>query len=57
MDLANKEISKIRSDLQYIASHYGPCDIVAADIEAGTPDTRVIDFIGLCDEISLQFGR
>ena len=52
MDLANKEISEIRNDLEYIALHYGPCYIVAADIEAGTPDSRVIDFMDLCAEIS-----
>lgn len=57
MDLANKEISEIRTDLEHIASHYGPCDIVAADIEAGTPDSRVAAFIGLCNEISLKFGQ
>lgn len=52
MDLAGKSLEEIRKDLEYIAFHYGPCDIVAADIEAGTPDGRVIDFIGLCDVIS-----
>ena len=51
MDLANKSIEQIRADLETIALHYGPCDIVAADIEAGTPDSRIIEFTDLCHEI------
>ena len=52
MDVANKMISEIKSDLEYIALNYGPCDIVAADIEDGTPDEKVADFIQLCRDIS-----
>ncbi len=55
MDLANKQIDEIRNDLEYVALHYGPCDIVAADIEAGTPDKRVIDFMDICTDISSKF--
>ena len=52
MDLARKPLDEIRSDLERIAREYAPCDVVAADIEAGTPDKRVMDFLGLCDRIS-----
>ena len=52
MDVANKSIVEIQKDLEYIALNYGPCDIVAADIEHGTPDGKVLDFIQLCREIS-----
>jgi len=52
MDLANKPWEEIRDDMEKIARDYGPCDIVAADIEAGTPDERVQALIDLCEEIS-----
>jgi len=52
MDIASKTLGEIRSDLELIAQNYGPCDIVAADIEAETPDSKVLDFIELCDRIS-----
>ncbi|MDX2443483.1 MAG: uroporphyrinogen decarboxylase family protein [Bacteroidales bacterium] len=52
MDVANKSIDEIREDLTKIAENYGPCDIVAADIEDGTPDKKILDLIVLCDEIS-----
>ena len=52
MDLANKSLNDIRNELKYTALNYGPCDIVAADIEHGTPDKKVLDFIKLCEEIS-----
>ena len=55
MDLANKPISEIQNDLEYIAINYGPCDIVAADIEADTPDSKVQAFISLCNQISAQY--
>jgi len=52
MDVANKSLNDIRTDMGKIAQDYGPCDIVAADIEFDTPDKRVLDFISICDEIS-----
>ncbi len=52
MDLANKPMGEIRRDLEFIALNYGPCDLVAADIEAGTPDRRVQEFLQLCDQLS-----
>ncbi|MCK9638749.1 MAG: hypothetical protein M0R39_02480 [Prolixibacteraceae bacterium] len=56
MDLVNKPIDDVRKDLEYIAANYGPCDIVAADIEEGSPDERVSKFIELCAQMSEQFG-
>jgi len=52
MDLANKTWGQVREDIERIARDYGPCDIVAADIEADTPDERVQALIDLCEEIS-----
>jgi uroporphyrinogen-III decarboxylase len=55
-DVANKPLTHIRADLEKIAMQYGPCDIVAADIEADTSDNRVLDFINLCNQISNKFS-
>ena len=54
MDLNNKQYSEIRKDLEKIAMEYGPCDIVAADIEHGTPDHKIFDLIQICEEISFK---
>ena len=55
MDVADKSLEVIQSDLERIANEYGPCDIVAADIEAGTPDTKVLEFIQICEKIVDKF--
>ena len=52
MDLANKPWDEIRNDIERIAREFGPCDIVAADIEADTPDERILALIELCEDIS-----
>jgi hypothetical protein len=51
-DLANKSLDTIRADLERVAHDYGPCDAVVADIEAGTPDERVLAFLKLCGRIN-----
>ena len=56
MDLVNKPIANVREDLECIARDYGPCDIVAADIEAGTPDEKVFEFIGLCAQLTERYS-
>ena len=56
MDLSSKSIPQIKNDLEKIAREYGPCDIVAADIEAGTPDSKVIEFIDLCEKASRDYS-
>ena len=52
MDVANKPLEAVRSDLERIAQVYAPCDLVFADIEAGTTDERVLDLLAICDELS-----
>jgi hypothetical protein len=52
MDLANKPLEAIRLDLKRIARDYAPCDLVLADIEAGTPDERVIQVLAMCEDLS-----
>ncbi|MBM3855054.1 MAG: hypothetical protein FJ399_18180 [Verrucomicrobia bacterium] len=52
MDVANKSLAEIESDFRRIAAEYAPCDIVLADIEAGTADARVRDVIALCERLA-----
>jgi hypothetical protein len=52
MDVANKSLEEIDSDLEQIAADYGPCDVVFADIEDGTPDERVLHLFKTCERIS-----
>jgi len=51
-DLVNKSLVTIEADLEKIASEYAPCDVVVADIEAYTPDERILTFLKLCDKIN-----
>jgi hypothetical protein len=53
-DLANKSSGNIREDIEMIARDYAPCDIVLADIEAGTPDRHVLEFLKICSEIRIS---
>lgn len=57
MELASKTLAEIRKDLERIAYDYGPCDLVFADIEWGTPDERVMKVMELCRELSTKRGR
>lgn len=52
MDLANRSSGALRADFEKIAREYAPCDIVIADIEAGTPDARVLEAVELCRQLS-----
>ena len=56
MDLAGKSGDNARADLERVAREYAPCDIVAADIDSGTPDQRVLELIGWCAELSERYG-
>jgi len=51
MDVANKPLDEIRADFERITRAYGPCDLVLADIEAGTPDEKVLALVEMCREI------
>ena len=57
MELADKPEHEIKRDLERIAIEYGSCDIVAADIEFGTPDSKVLNFIRICDDISKKYQQ
>lgn len=43
-DLASKSLAEIKADLARVYRGLGPCDIVMADIDHGTPDERVSAF-------------
>ena len=51
-DLCNKSPEQLRADLIRIYEELAPCDVVMADIEAGTPNARVQVFWELAEEIS-----
>jgi len=51
-DVADKSTAEIGADLERIARDYGPCDIVAADIDVNTPDDKVHALLRWCEEIS-----
>jgi hypothetical protein len=51
-DLVNKPMETIQIELERVAREYAPCDVVAADIEAGTSDERVLAFLELCGQIN-----
>ena len=51
-DLANKTMETIRTEMERVAREYAPCDVVVADIEAETPDERVLAFLELCGQIN-----
>ncbi len=53
-DLADKSLEAIQADLEKIAHEYAPCDVIVADIEAGTPDERVQAFLELCGHINIK---
>jgi uroporphyrinogen decarboxylase-like protein len=55
MDTANKSSRQIGLDLEKIARELGPCDVVFADIERGTPDGRVIEVVQRCRRISNDY--
>jgi hypothetical protein len=51
MDLRNKSSEQLCADLVRIYDELAPCDIVMADIEAGTPDERVLELWEMAQEI------
>jgi len=52
MDVASKSLGAIHADLEQIAREFAPCDLVFADIEAGTPDLRVLQILQRCSRLS-----
>lgn len=48
MDAANKTLPEIEANFERMAREYAPCDVVIADLEAATPDARVVELVKLC---------
>ena len=46
----------LRAQLERIAAECGPCDVVVADLEAGTPDAKVRWFLGCCEAVGQATG-
>ena len=49
--LQDAAIGEIRRDMEKIYRELAPCDIVMADIQASTPDTRVNKLLKICHEL------
>ena len=47
-ELVSKPMATIKEDLERIGREYAPCDVVLADVEAGTPDERILAFVEFC---------
>lgn len=54
--LENASTDAIAADFRRIASECGPCDIVLADVEVTTPDTRVREALSIASELDREFG-
>jgi len=50
--LDQASLEEIRADVERIGAELAPCDVVMADIQAGTPDARVNALIQMCRELS-----
>ena len=53
--LQDATLAEIVTDMQRVYRELAPCDVVMADIQASTPDTRVIEFLQICS--TLETGR
>lgn len=48
---ASKE--EIHKDMEKIYRELAPCDVIMADIQASTPDSRINEFLEICKELEL----
>jgi hypothetical protein len=42
---------EIRKDMDRVSRQLAPCDVVMADMQASTPDSRVIEFLNICSDL------
>jgi len=56
MEFGENSPERLRSHLERIAAECGPCDVVVADLEAGTPDEKVRWFLGCCEAVGRVAG-
>lgn len=50
--LKEASLEEIRKDMELIYRGVGPCDLVMADVLAGTPDRRVHDLLAMCAKLA-----
>lgn len=53
--LQDASLNEIRKDMEKICRELAPCDVVMADIQASTPDSRVNELLEICN--ALESGR
>jgi hypothetical protein len=51
--LQDATLDELENDLQKIHAELAPCDVVMADIQWTTPDSRVIEFINICRNLEI----
>jgi hypothetical protein len=56
-EFAEESAARLLDTLQRIAAECGPCDVVVADLEAGTPDEKVRWLLACCENLSRSAAR
>jgi hypothetical protein len=56
VQFAEQAPALLQAQLERIAAECGPCDVVVADLEAGTPDEKVRWFLGCCESTGRVVG-
>ena len=46
--LIDAPLSEIEKDMAGVYRELAPCDVAMADMQAATPDARVIELLGIC---------
>jgi hypothetical protein len=46
--LVDAPLSEIQEDMAKVYRELSPCDVAMADMQAATPDARVIEFLDIC---------
>jgi hypothetical protein len=52
--LQDAPVEEIRKDMERIYQELSPCDVVMADIQATTPDSRVNELLQICRTLEEQ---
>jgi hypothetical protein len=52
--LQDATTQEIRADMERIRAEYAPCDVVMADIQASTPDSRVRELLVICRSLEMS---
>jgi hypothetical protein len=50
----SKNLDEIQKDIQRIYNELAPCDVVLADVENTTPDSRIQEFLEICSNTGAQ---